>query len=296
MPRGILRTGFSGWAAAWPFVLPLACLAAAFLLVPILGTLWSSLFQDVTFLPRRFAGFGNYLALLHDPAFRQAAAFTGLFALVSVPLETALGLAFALTLQAALPFRGLLRAAVLLPWAIPAAVSGRVFQLVYQYPDGLADFLLLRLGLSDAPVHWLGSAPGAFAALVLADVWKTAPFAALLFLAGLASIPEDLHRQARVDGAHFLQRFRRITWPLLRPTLTVVVLFRTVDALRVFDLNYVLTGGGPGGATASLSLLGYQRYLTGDFGLGAAVSVLLFLASLLFTLLYARRSRALTEG
>jgi multiple sugar transport system permease protein len=296
MVRGRSRTGASGWGAAWPFLLPLAVLAAVFLLVPILGTLWSSLFQDVAFLPRRFIGLGNYLALFRDPAFHQAAGFTALFVLVSVPLETALGLAFALTLQSALPFRGVLRAVVLLPWAIPAAVSGRMFQLVYQYHDGLANSLLLRLGLADAPIHWLGSAPGAFAALVLADVWKTAPFAAILFLAGLASIPEDLHRQARVDGAHFAQRFRRVTWPLLRPTVTVVALFRTVDALRVFDLNYVLTGGGPGGATASLSLLGYQRYLAGDFGSGAAVSVVLFLAALLFTVLYARRSRALMEA
>ena len=296
MHRGAFRPGASGWGAAWPFLLPLACLAAVLLLLPILGTIWSSLFQDVAFMPRRFAGIANYLALFRDPAFGQAALFTFLFVLVSVPLETALGLAFALTLQSALPLRGILRAAVLLPWAIPAAVSGKVFQLIYQYHDGLANTLLLRLGLADEPIHWLGSAPGAFAALVLADVWKTAPFAAVLFLAGLSSIPEDLHRQARVDGAHFLQRFRRITWPLLRPTVTVVALFRTVDALRVFDLNYVLTGGGPGGATASLSLLGYQRYLAGDFGLGAAVSVLLFLAALFFTLFYARRSRALTEG
>lgn len=271
-------------------------MAGVFLLVPILGTFWSSLFRDVAYLPVQFAGGGNFLALFGDPSFRQAAVFTLLFVCVSVPLEAALGLMFALVLNATLPFKGVLRAVVLLPWAIPAAVSANAFRLIYQYHDGLANAVLLWLGLTDAPIHWLGSAPGAFAALVLADVWKTAPFAALLFLAGLAAVPEDLIRQARVDGAHFIQRFRLITWPLLRPVATVVILFRTVDALRVFDLNYILTGGGPGGATASLSLLGYRRYLAGDFGMGAAVSVTLFLIALLFTLLYVRRSRVLAGG
>jgi multiple sugar transport system permease protein len=125
--------------------------------------------------------------------------------------------------------------------------------------------------------------------LVLADAWKTAPFAALLFLAGLATVPEDLHRQAQVDGAHVLQGFFRITWPLLKPVAAVVVLFRVIDALRVFDLNYVLTGGGPGGATTSLSLLGYRYYLAGDFGLGAAASTVLFLIALGFTWIYVGR-------
>jgi multiple sugar transport system permease protein len=286
----------TGWREAWPYFTPMALLAGTFLLVPVLGTVWTSLFREVSFLPRSFAGLSNFLALFSDPAFLQAGRFTLLFVIVSVPLETALGLGIALILQTQLPGRGLLRAAALVPWAVPATVSARTFELIYQYHGGLANYLLLSAGLADTPIHWLGSAPSAFIALVCADAWKTAPFAAILFLAGLASIPEDLHKQARVDGAHFLQAFRRVTWPLLRPSLTVVFLFRSVDALRVFDLNYVLTGGGPGGSTTSLSLFGYRRYLSGDFGSGAAVSVLLFLAALLFTLPYVRRNRALEAG
>jgi multiple sugar transport system permease protein len=287
------RSGARAWRQAWPFLLPGALLAAVFLLVPILETLRASFYLDVSFMERRFGGLENYRALLADPAFRQACVFTGLFALVSVPLETALGLAFALILGRDLPLRGLLRAVVLIPWAIPAAVSARTFELIYQYHHGLANAALSWAGLADRPINWLGTAPGAFIALVAADAWKTTPFAALLFLAGLAGIPGDLARQAKVDGAHFLQRFRHITLPLLKPVIAVVIIFRAVDALRVFDLNYVLTGGGPGGSTTSLSLLGYRHYLSGDFGLGAAVSVALFLAALAFTVLYARRSQFL---
>lgn len=287
-----MKSGLPVWREALPYLIPFLLGVAIFLLLPIAGTLWTSFFRDVAFLEKSFAGLGNYRALLADPAFRQAAAFTLLFVAVSVPLETLLGLLFALVLDRALPFRGLLRAAAILPWAVPAAVSARTFELIYQYHDGLANVLLTKAGFIDEPIHWLGSAPGAFAALVIADAWKTVPFAAILILAGLSSIPGDLHRQARVDGAHFLARFRRITLPLLRPVLTVVVLFRVIDALRVFDLNYVLTRGGPGGSTTSLSLFGYQRYLAGDFGLGAAVSVLLFLAALAFTWVYLRRGPA----
>lgn len=283
--------GRAGWRAAWPYFLPAALLAGIFLAYPIAGTLRASLFRDVSFMPRTFAGARNFLDLAADPGFRQAAVFTGLFALVSVPLETALGLALALVLHARAPGRAWLRAALLLPWAVPATASARIFELVYQVHGGLANRILLGLGLSDRPIAWLGSAPSAFAALVLADAWKTAPFAAILFLAGLSALPPDVHRQARIDGAHFAQIFRRVTWPLLQPTLAVVVLFRAVDALRVFDLNYTLTGGGPGGATTSLSLLAYRRYLAGDFGSGAAVSMILFAAALLFAIPYARRAR-----
>lgn len=291
-----MRSALSGWRQAWPFLVPAFVALGLFLLIPIAGTLWGSLFRDVAFMEGRFAGLENFRVLWQDAAFAQACRFTFFFVAVSVPLETSLGLVFALVLSQALPsrfgIRAGLRAALLIPWAVPAAVSARTFELIYQYHDGLANFLLQRLGLADAPIHWLGSAPGAFAALILADAWKTTPFSALLFLAGLAAIPEDLHRQARVDGAGFLQRFRRITLPLLKPVITVTVLFRVIDALRVFDLNYVLTGGGPGGATTSLSLFGYRSYLAGDYGVGAAVSVILFLAALFFALLYVRRGQS----
>jgi multiple sugar transport system permease protein len=276
---------------AWAFTLPLVLLVLAFILVPVAGTLMTSLYRDVTFLPERFVGGQNYLRLLHDPLFWQSLRFTLLFVVVSVSLELVIGLAFALLLNEAVPGRGLLRVVVLIPWAVPIAVSGRVWELVYNYDFGLLNALLQAVGLADAPVNWLGSSAGAFAALVISDVWKTTPFMTIILLAGLATIPQALYRQAMVDGTHFLQRFRHVTLPLLRPVIVVALLFRTIDAVRIFDLIYVLTGGGPGGATTSLSLYAFRTYVAGDFGYGSALSLVVFLLAGLLAVLYIRAGR-----
>jgi multiple sugar transport system permease protein len=281
LSRGELVSGYA-------FLAPLTAFVAVFVIVPVIGTFAGSLMQDVTFLPKRFVGTGNYRALLSDPGFWQALRFTCLFTLVSVPLELALGLSFALLLARPSPARGLLRACVLIPWAIPAAVSGRMFQLIYNYHYGLANYLMEMFGLTDQPVSWLGTPVGAFVALVTADAWKTTPFVAIILLAGLSGIPQDLYLQAEIDRAGFTRRFTRVTLPLLSPVLVVALLFRTIDALRVFDLVFVLTGGGPGGSTASLSLYGYNYFLGGDFGYGSAVSVVLFLIALGLSVLYVR--------
>ena len=232
----------------YAFLAPLCALLLVFVFLPVAGTVLDSLKRDVSFLPERYIGFGNYFSLWSDPGFRQSLLFTGMFTLVSVPLELALGLAFALLLEHRSPVRGILRAVVLIPWAIPAAVSGRVFELIFNVQYGLANAFATGIGLSDGPVHWLGTSAGAFLALVAADAWKTTPFVAILLLAGLSAIPEELYRQAEVDRADPLQRLFRVTLPLLRPVLVVALLFRTIDSLRVFDLIFVLTGGGPGGA------------------------------------------------
>ena len=262
------------------FLLPLTAFAVIFILVPVLGTLMDAFFLDVTYRPRRFIGMGNFIWLFNDPGFGRALRFTGLFVLVSVPLEVMLGLIMALVLNERLPLRGLMRAAVLVPWAVPAVVSGRIFELIYNYSYGAANYVLSALHLTRGPVNWLGSDMGAFLALVVADGWKTTPFAAIILLAGLSAIPQDLYRQARVDRADFIQRFFRITLPLLKPVLIVVLLFRTIEALRVFDLIYVLTGGGPGGATTSVSLFSYDYFSAGDFGYGSSASVVLFFIAL----------------
>ncbi len=277
------EAGLGRQPGAWTvllFLAPLVLLVAAFILVPVLGTLMDSLFLDVTYLERRFVGLENFIRLFADPGFRQALRFTGLFVAVSVPLEIALGLAIALVLNEPCRLRGLLRACVLLPWAIPAAVSGRVFELIYNYSFGAANALLTRLGLIEAPVNWLGSDAGAFLALVAADLWRTTPFAAIILLAGLAAIPEDLFLQARIDRAGVRQRFVMITLPLLKPVILIAFVLRVIDALRVFDLVFVLTGGGPGGATTSVALFGFGYFAGGDFGFGAAVGVVLFCIAL----------------
>ncbi|MFZ0728453.1 MAG: sugar ABC transporter permease [Desulfobacterales bacterium] len=276
---------------AWLFNLPLLLLTLAFVLIPVAGTFLTSLYRDVTFLPATFVGLENYRRLLADVNFWQSVRFTLLFILASVSLELVFGMAFALLLNEALPGRGLLRTVVLVPWAIPIAVSARVWQLVYNYEFGLFNFLMLRLGLAEAPINWLGSAAGAFAAIVISDVWKTTPFMTIILLAGFSTIPQDLYRQAMVDGTHFWQRFRYVTLPLLRPVIAVALLFRTIDAIRIFDLVYVLTGGGPGGATTSLSLYSFRYYVSGDFGYGSSISLVVFLFAGLLAVGYIRVGR-----
>jgi multiple sugar transport system permease protein len=277
--------------AAWLFNVPLVLLTAAFVLVPVAGTVLTSLYRDVTFLPEAFVGAQNYLRLFSDPHFWQSARFTFLFVLVSVVLELFLGLIFALLLNETMPGRGMLRVIVLVPWAIPIAVSARLWQLVYNYEFGLFNFLIQKTGLSDSPVNWLGSSAGAFAAIVISDVWKTTPFVTIILLAGFSAMPRDLYRQAMVDGAHFLQRFLHVTLPLLRPVIAVALLFRTIDAIRIFDLIYVLTGGGPGGTTTPLSLYSFRYYVSGDFGYGSAISLIVFLFAGLLAVCYIRVGR-----
>ena len=276
---------------AWLFNLPLILLVAAFILIPVGGTLLTSLHRDVTFLPERFTGLQNYLRLMTDVHFWHSLGFTLRFVLVSVALELVFGLAFALLLNESMPGRGLLRVVLLVPWAIPLAVSARVWELVYNFDFGLLNALLQGIGLTQGPINWLGSPAGAFAALVISDVWKTTPFMTVILLAGLAAIPGDLYRQAMVDGTHFLQRFGHITLPLLRPVVAVALLFRTIDAVRIFDLIYVLTGGGPGGATTSISLYAFRYYVSGDFGYGSAVSLVVFLLAGLLAVGYIRAGR-----
>ncbi|MEM5788065.1 MAG: sugar ABC transporter permease [Syntrophobacteraceae bacterium] len=276
---------------AAPFLLPLLGFIGAFVLIPVLGAVVNSTLRDVTFLKSEFAGLGNYAWLARNPAFWQSVKFTLLFVALSVPLQMLLGIVFALVLNEKVPLRGLLRACVLIPWVVPAAVSARIWELIYNYSFGLANFLWVATGIPEEPVNWLGTDAGAFIALVLADTWKTTPFVTVILLTGLSAIPEDIYLQAQVDGANLFKRFVKITVPLLKPAIVVALIFRTIDSLRVFDLNYVLTNGGPGGSTTSVSLHGYQYFLLGDFGYGSAVSVVLFLVALSLTLAYIKIGR-----
>lgn len=273
------------------FILPLLVFVAIFIFLPIIGTFFTSLFKNIAFLENKFLFLGNYIALLRDSQFRQACLFTFLFTVVSVSSETILGILIAIVLNQSIPIKGFLRVSVLIPWAIPSAISGRLWKLIYNYNYGLANYLLSELQILHIPVNWLGGNISAFFAMVVADVWKTTPFAAIIILAGLQSIAPEIYNQSKIDGANSLQRFFRITLPLLKPFILVALLFRTIDALRVFDVIYVLTGGGPGGATTSVSLYAYKYFLSGDFGYGSAISVVLFIFAFLLSILYIRLIR-----
>jgi multiple sugar transport system permease protein len=269
---------------ALPFILPLVLFVSLFVLVPVVGTFWSSLWQDVTFIARKFIGVENYARLFNDQQFWQSTLFTVLFPLVSVALEMLFGMAVALVLNERFRFRGLVRGITLIPWAIPSVIGARVWQLIYRYDYGLANYIVEHLGIT--PVNWLGTPVGAFLSLVLADVWRTTPFVAIILLTGLQTVPEDLYKQARIDGTNMAQRFFKITLPIIKPIVIVALLFRTIDAVRVFDLIYVITGGGPGGVTTSLSVYGYKFFLLGDFGYGSSVSIVLFIMAFLMALVY----------
>ncbi len=232
----------------------------------------------------KFVGLDNYVRLFSDAQFWSSTLFTLLFALVSVLLELILGMGVALIINEKLPLRGVMRAIVLLPWAIPSVIGGRAWQLIYRFHSGLANFVLDNfLGLT---VNWLETPPLAFFSLVLADVWRTTPFVAIILLAGLQVVPENLYKQAKIDGANFWQRFTKITLPAVKTVIIVAIIFRTIDALRVFDIIYIITSGGPGGSTSSLSLFAYNFFLLGDFGYGAAASIVLFLLAFGFAIIY----------
>lgn len=273
------------------FNLPLLLLITLFIVVPVAGTAVTALFRSVTFLPDRFAGADNFIRLAGDPNFLSSLIFTGAFVIVSVTLELLLGLSFALLLHEQFIGRKFFRTIFLLPWAIPIAVSARLWQLLFNYDFGILNSVGIAAGIIHAPVNWLGSSAMAFLSIVASDVWKTTPFMGILFLGGLSTIPKELYEQAVMDGTTYRQRFIHITLPLLRPVLVVALLFRTIDAVRIFDLIYILTGGGPGGSTTSVSMFAFNAYLSGDFGYGSAISSVLFLLAGVLAVLYLKAGR-----
>lgn len=276
---------------AYLLLFPLLLLVAAFILFPVLATTVNSLFRDVSYMPRRFVGLDNFTHLMAQAEFRQAVRFTCLFTAVAVVLEAVFGMGFALLLNESFRGRGALRTVILIPWAIPTIVSAKIWTLIFDYSYGVLNTVVLALGLSADRINWLGTSIMAFWSLVVAEVWKTTPFMVIILLAGLQAIPRDLYEQAEVDGARVWGRFRNVTLPMVRPVLTIALVFRTIDSLRIFDLVYVLTGGGPGGDTQTLSMLGYTYYRNNSFGRGSAVSLVTFLIVFLVTLAYIHAGR-----
>jgi multiple sugar transport system permease protein len=249
---------------------------------PLAAALWLCLHRRILiFHQDRFIGLGNLAFLAHDARFWAALGNTAVFAAIAVPLELALALPVAVLLDQAVRGRGALRAAVLLPWAMPTVIAAKIWALLFAPETGP----LARIAPSG--VNWLGSPGWAMGAAIVVDVWKTTPFVALLLLAGLQAIPRDLYRAAQVDGAGPWRTFWSITLPLLRPAIALAVLFRLLDALRVFDAIYVLTQGGPANTTESLSVYAYKMLMrSGDFGYGTTLSVAAFALVLAVAALY----------
>jgi trehalose/maltose transport system permease protein len=273
--------------AAWLFLLPVLLVLALVAGWPLLKTIGYG-FTDASLIDpdsAHFIGLDNYSYLLLDANWWAAVGNTVIFALVSVALETLLGMVIALALNAHFAGRGALRAAILIPWAIPTVVSAQMWNWMFNDVFGVINHVLLALGLIPQPVAWLASSDTALLSIILVDVWKTTPFMALLLLAGLQMLPRECYEAARVDGVHPLRVFFRVTLPLLKPALTVAVIFRLLDALRMFDLVYVMSGNNRD--TMSMSVYARQQLIDfGDLGFGSAAATTIFAIIALFTVVY----------
>jgi len=263
---------------------------------PFLQTIWLG-FTDAELGggPAKFVGLDNFGGLLEDPTWWRAVANTLVFTVLSVSLEAALGMVIALALDRRFPGRSLVRAAVIVPWAIPTVVSAKLWAWMLNDVFGIVNAVLDGLGLLAKPVAWVAAPGTALLSVVLVDAWKTTPFVALLLLAGLQGIPGELYEAGRIDGAKPLQIFVFITLPLLRPALLVALIFRTLDALRVFDIIYVIAGDNP----ASMSMSVFARQSLVEFqqvGYGSAAASLVFVIVAVVTVIYVRAGRLWQEA
>ncbi len=274
---------------AWLLVLPTLLVVAFVAGYPLAQVFYYSFHRaDISFVePTEFVGFKNYIFLLQDPDFRGALWNTLRFTFVSVFLETVLGLAIALVIHSNFKGRGIVRAAILIPWAIPTVVSAKMWQWMLNDIYGVINVILVNTGLVANKIAFLANPNTVLWAMVAVDVWKTTPFMALLLLAGLQLIPADIYEAADIDGASRWQQFWTLTLPLLTPALVVALIFRTLDALRVFDVIFVMVGVN----TATRSLAIYNRQTLIDFqdlGYGSAVSVAILVIIFIFVVLYMR--------
>ncbi|GAB0114205.1 carbohydrate ABC transporter permease [Acidisoma sp. C75] len=293
-PGGAARLAITGWMLLIPALVALAAVS----LYPILNGIWLS-FTNTSLISNQsaFVGLRNYIALANSGQFWNAWGHTVAFTAASTLLETLIGLGMAVLLFERFAGRSLLRAIMLVPWAMPTVVTSKMFGWLFDGQHGVINYLLVRCGILHGYVDWLGSVQTALPTLILADVWKTAPFMALLLLAGLQTISPTLIDAARIDGANAWTSFWHVRLPLLWPTLLIAGMFRALDAFRVFDLVYVLTGGGPADSTETLSTLSYKvLFSTLQFGYGSAMTMATFategILALVFCIFIIRQLRA----
>ena len=269
-PSAPKQKGLTERQLAKAFMAPSVIAMLLVALFPILYAIVLSLYAYTGRQQTGFAGVANYVQALTDSEFWHSVNATFVFTVASVTFEFLIGLAFALLMNKAFIGRGVTRAAILVPWVIPTVISAQMWFFMFNITPG---FINSVLGVGD--FNWLGSENWAMVTIVVADVWKTAPFVALLLLAGLQTIPEDIYESARVDGASAWQRFTQITMPLLKPAILVALLFRTVDSLRIYDLPFVMTRGAFGTKTLSI-LVNEHIVATPDPGEGSTLSTLTF--------------------
>jgi len=275
---------------AWLFLAPMLIVLGLVAAWPLLRTIWLG-FTDANLLrldQAKWNGLDNFTGkygLFNDKVWWHAVKNTLWFTFLTVSIETVLGMMIALVLTRAFPGRGLVRAAVLIPWAIPTVVSAKMWSWMLNDQFGIINHLLLNLGIIDTPRAWTADPDLLMRSVVLVDVWKTTPFMALLLLAALQMLPKECYEAAQLDGVHPIKVFFRVTLPLIRPALMVAVIFRALDAIRIFDLVYVLTGVNE--STMTMSVYARQQLIEfQQVGYGSAASTLLFFIVAALTVVY----------
>jgi trehalose/maltose transport system permease protein len=296
--------------AAWIFLAPMLITLIVVAAYPLALSIWFS-FTDASLVhlaDAQFVGIKNYYhcfkmdsgttrcnGVLVDPAWWGAVWNTVKFGVVSVTLETILGLAIALVLNANFKGRGIVRAAILVPWAIPTVVSAKMWGWMLNDQLGIVNDMLMKAHIISQKIAWAADADYSMFAVVMVDTWKTMPFMALLILAGLQMVPGDVYEAAEIDGVNPIKVFFKVTLPLIRPALMVAVIFRLLDALRIFDLVYILTPNSS--QTKTMSVIARENLFEFDkFAYGSAESTLLFLFLLLMVTLYIKIGRVNFDG
>ncbi|MBB6637719.1 carbohydrate ABC transporter permease [Cohnella thailandensis] len=283
--------------AAYLFIAPLALVIGLVLLYPILKAALMSFQYWMVAKPipegHPFVGLDNYAAVLDSGYFLKSLGITFLYILVTVVLRFALGMAAAVLLNIPFKGRGLVRALVIIPWAIPEVVTCLVFILMYDYQYGVINDLLLKMNILSNPVAYLGESDTALWAAMFVNVWKGFPFAGIMLLAGLQGIPKSLYEAASIDGASGWRKFVSVTMPSLKPVSVIVFLLLVIWTIKDFGIVYVLTGGGPSRVTEILTIFIYRAgFKSFDFGLASAAGMFLLVISVVFTVLYMKATKA----
>lgn len=277
-------------------VSPALLFVALVTLFPIGYSIWMSLnnIQSSTNgFQFSFAGLSNYKIVFNSPLFHQALIFTIVYAVVTVLVELVLGLLVALAINQPIKGRGFAIAIMLIPWTLITVISAQMWGYIYNGVYGILDYLLQSLHLINQSIVWLGTPNLATVSIMIADIWKTTPFVTMILLAGLQLIPSDLYEAAKIDGAGAFRSFFSVTLPLLRPSLALAALFRILQAFGLFDLPFVLTGGGPGTSTMSIAMLAYKAIFNDfEYGPGTAVAVITVLIILIMSLISIKAFRA----
>jgi ABC-type sugar transport system permease subunit len=304
-PRKARRQSQSGTGSkadrrlGYILVAPVLILLLVITAYPLVYNLWNSFhFDNLSYagLPHKFVGFANFKKMFTDAEWRSALVRTVIFTAVSVIFDTAVALVLALMLHRTFKGRGVLRAAILIPWAVPTVVSATLWKTMFDPRAGFVDYFLGMIHHPWANITWVNAnVIRSWVVIFIADAWKNVPFVAIILLAGLQIIPSEIYEAARIDGATAWQSFRRMTLPMLKPAIMIALIFRTLQAFLVFDVIYIMTGGGPGTSTETLSFLNYQTFIVNtDFGYGGAMSMVLVVMTLIVAAVYVRALRPST--